>query len=104
MGVLARIEITLTGVENNRLAVGIVGFVERHRARDHRDENGAGMTVPPAVTSRLEGDRLSGDVKRGSGLHFHLPDWPASSIAVRVCGPTTPGGVAHWKLLSLNLE
>ena len=73
VGVLARIEIALAGVENNRLAVGIVGFVERHRSRDHRDKHWAGMTVPPAVTSRLEGDRLSGDVKRGSGLHFHLP-------------------------------
>ena len=33
---LTHIEVALAGVANDGLAVGIVGFVERHRSLDHR--------------------------------------------------------------------
>jgi hypothetical protein len=37
----------LARAAHDRLAVGVVGFVERHRSLDHRDEDRAGMRVHP---------------------------------------------------------
>src|SRR5438034_156945 len=104
VGVLTNVHVPLAGVANDRLAVGIVGFVEGHGSGHDRDEDWPGVTVPPALTSGLEGDRLSGDVKSGSGLDFHLPGWSSPPSALRLSRQTATGRVLHSSLFAVDFE
>jgi len=73
MGVVANIEETFAGMANGRLAVGIVAHVERHLARNHRNKDRAGVTMPTALAAGLKRDRLHRYVKTGSCLDHHPP-------------------------------
>jgi Transposase, Mutator family len=73
VGVVANIEESFARMANSRRAAGIVRLVKRHLARNHGNENRAGVTVPTAAGAGLKRDHLHSNVKSRPALDHYSP-------------------------------